>query len=502
MLNFLRKKGNIKKIMWGLAILIVPAFVLWGSGSAIRSKGLPKYAGRIFGRKVSFRQYEQALLACRNQGLLMYGDKFTQVAKYLNLENQAWEQLILLHRARLERIRVSNQEVVDTIRAMALFQEEGKFSQEKYNILLDYVFRTNPRDFEEQIRELLMIERLTDKVTQDVDLSDEEIEKAYQEDYEKATAEYILIEPQNFTEQIHLSYEELQEYYANYKEHFQKPEQVNVEYVGLYFEQGQEEEKDAKEEDAEESKQALEERLWEIADQMEEAESFETVAAEHQLEVKETGFFARQEAIPEIGLSYEFSNTAFSLEIGELSNIIETPQGYFIIKVKGKRESYIPPLEEVKEKLKLALVEEKSWEIAKTEGGKTLSQIKELIQKENLSFLKAAEKLSLEVKQTEEFTRTSYIAGIGQSGEFAQGAFSLNSGEVSNLITVPNGYAILSLKDIVPIDQEKFAQEKEVYSQRVLARKKASYFKDWMDNLKESANLVSNLDKLKQQPSP
>ena len=51
LLKFLRKKKNMKLIIWGLAILIIPAFVLWGAGAS-RNKGKgPNYAGKIFNRK-------------------------------------------------------------------------------------------------------------------------------------------------------------------------------------------------------------------------------------------------------------------------------------------------------------------------------------------------------------------------------------------------------------------------------------------------------------------
>ncbi len=145
MLRFLRKRGNMKKIMWTLAILIIPAFVLWGSGSSIRSKGLPKYAGKIFGKKISLRQYEASLLAFRNQALLVYGEDFDKVAKFLDLDKEAWERLILLYQAKKERVKVTDEEVINFIEKLPLFQKEGRFNRERYNILLDYAFRTSPR---------------------------------------------------------------------------------------------------------------------------------------------------------------------------------------------------------------------------------------------------------------------------------------------------------------------------------------------------------------------
>lgn len=540
MLRFLRKKGNLKKIMWGLAILIIPAFVLWGSGSSIRSKDLPKYAGRIFGKKVSFRQYDAALRACRNQALLIYGEELSKIAKFLDLDKQTWERLILLYQAKKEKIRVLDEELIGFIERLPFFQKDGAFSQKRYNIILDYVFRTDPRDFEEQIREMLQVGKLKDKVIEKVKLTDEEIKEAYQRENEKAQVLYVFIDPQKFKQEIHAGYEELQDYYQNHKMEFLKPEQVNVQYIALYFDQAPPEvevseeqiqnyyqqhpeefarndEKDKvslkpleevnaqirKKLIQDQVKELLEDKIWQISESIGEGpESFEQAARSSQLEVKETDFFGPQQVIPEVGLSFEFLNTAFALKVGEVSNVIETPKGYFIIRVKEKKESHVPPLDEIKEKVEEAVVRQKSWELAKEQGQKLLGQIKELIQKEKLSFLKATEKLALTVEETEKFTRSSYISGIGQSATFTQTAFALGTGEVSELITIPNGYCILSLESIIPVEDEKFAQEKEEFTKKLLAKRQELSFSIWLARLKQRANLVNNVEKLKRLKNP
>ncbi len=540
MLRFLRKRGNIKKIMWALVILIIPAFVLWGGGSSIRSRGLPKYAGEIFGKKISFRRYEASLSACRNQALLIYGDNFNKVAKFLDLEESAWERLILLYQAKKERIKVSDKEVIGLIERLPLFQKEGRFDRGRYNILLDYAFRASPRDFEEQIREALKIDKLKAQLLKKVSLAGEEIEKAYKTENEKAKALYIFVDPQKFTEEIHPSYDEMQHYYQSHKTEFERPEQVNAQYIALYFDQAYfevnvtEEEirnyyrehsqqfsvKDAKGKESatplEEAKAQIIERLtqdkrrviledkaWQISDDIAgNAALFKEVAKKNQLEVKETGFFGPRQVIPEIGLSYEFLNTAFSLKIGEISDVIETPKGYFIIKLKEKKEGYIPALEEIKEKVEQAFVKQKSWQLAKNRGEELLSQIRELMQEEKLNFPKAAEKLSLTVKETGEFSRTGYISGIGQSQEFSRAAFAQKRGGLGDLIAAPNGYCILSLKEIIPVEEEKFVQEKEEFAKKLLERKRENFYKIWLINLKKKANLVSNIGELKKQPVP
>lgn len=492
MLHFLRKKGNIKKIMWALAAIIVPAFVLWGAGSSIRSGSGPKYAGRIFGKKVSFGQYQASLRAFRNQALLIYGEEFSRMAEFLNLEKEAWVRLILLYQAKKEKIKVSNEEVIAFIQKLPLFQKGGLFDQGRYSTLLDYAFRVSPREFEEEIREALKIDKLKNKVIDKISLTDEEVKNVYKNENEKASVFYVLIGPEKFEKQIHLSHGELEDYHLIHRSEFKKPEQVNVQYISLYF---------SKEELLQdELKVALEDKIWQISDEIQDGVvSFEEAAKKYEMPVKETGFFAPQEVIPDIGLSYEFLNAAFSLKVGRVSKVIETSKGYLIIKAQEKKEAYLAELEESKDKVEQALIEQKSRQLAKDEARNILSQVKKMIDEESLSFSKAVEKLNLTVQETEEFTRSGYISGIGQAPGFNQAAFGLEPGEMSEVIAVAGGYCILSLKGVTPIEEEKFIEERADFAKALLVRKKDIYYRIWLRKLEKQAKLIDNIAKFKKQ---
>ena len=112
MLKKLRKKKTAKKIWIILIVLIMPAFVLWGFGSFIRGKQDSPYLGIIFGRKISFLEYKDALDAVRNQAIIQFGDNFQEIEKNLNLESQAWERLLLLAEAKKRKISASDREVI------------------------------------------------------------------------------------------------------------------------------------------------------------------------------------------------------------------------------------------------------------------------------------------------------------------------------------------------------------------------------------------------------
>ena len=86
MLKLLRKK--MKLILWITTILVVPTFVVWGTMVRFGEKRGPAYAGIIFGRKVSFDEYSQTFREVDQQNRRMYGDNYSQFAKFINLEEQ------------------------------------------------------------------------------------------------------------------------------------------------------------------------------------------------------------------------------------------------------------------------------------------------------------------------------------------------------------------------------------------------------------------------------
>ena len=140
-------------------ILIIPAFILWGVPNRTKGK---KYAGTISGRKVSWAEYYKSLRACEHQAILTYtltgtgGDKYQEKRKDLKLEEQAWQRLILLDKAKREGIKIEDKEVIAAIKKIPVFQDEQGFSKERYNQILEYL-RIEPRQFEEEIRETLKI---------------------------------------------------------------------------------------------------------------------------------------------------------------------------------------------------------------------------------------------------------------------------------------------------------------------------------------------------------
>lgn len=67
------------------------------------------------------------------------------------------------------------------------------------------------------------------------------------------------------------------------------------------------------------------------------------------------GFFPRGKMTP------NFEQAAFALKAGEISEVIQTPYGYHIIKVEEKKPAQEPNFELEREEIKKTLVQQKTW---------------------------------------------------------------------------------------------------------------------------------------------
>ncbi len=451
-LKKLRNKKTAKKVWIILAILVVPAFVLWGSGSLIRSKQEPTYAGKIFGRRISFLEYKDAMDAAKNSAIMQFGDNFSEIKKYLNLEAQAWDRLILLGEAKNRRIRASDKEVIELIQSYPVFQRRGQFVNKQYSEILQYVFRASPRNFEEQTRQNLMLSKLYKQVTDSVNLADKEIREEYQKLNAEVSLYYIAAVPSDFTNGLNPGEEEVKDYFAKNSLNFKLPVSFNMNYIVL----------------------ESEDKIKEASLDINKNADLTKIAKGLGLAVKETGFFSPTDPIPGIGWSPEILNLISKLQIGQFTPPIKADKYYYVFQLKERKESYIPDFEKVKDKVKEALIKDESEKIAKEKIEESLKELKEQYrQNPKLADLnKAAKEHGLKYDSTALFKYGSYIEGIGASDSFWLAAEKLKKDESSDIITMPSGFYIVKIKNRVNVDEKKFESEKEEFRQKGVSQKK------------------------------
>ncbi len=479
MLKILRQKKRAQKIILSIMVgVMVFAFVLWGAGAWKQSSKESNYAGVVFGRRVSNPEFRKIRLSCLNDLKFRFGENYNVLLQFVDLNNQAWIKLILLEQAKKQKIAASNQEVVDEIASNPLFSKDGKFNQDTYGRIIRYFLGSQPREFEEQTRNNLIIRKLYVQATKDVTLTDTEVLEAYKKDNETLSVHYIQTNSKNFLSDIKISEDELKDYYQKNSSQFKRPPTVKIEYIGIDY--------------PPDSKEAqmigISERMNNIHSKIKKSSELKSLAGDNVIH-KESGFFASDEPLEGIE-SEEFYKYAFSLGAGQVSPVIKTLKGVYILKVLQKKDPYIPELTEARPKAEEALKLIKAKEEAVKKAEDYRNKIDGYLKNDQaINLKKAAELLGVELKTTPAFKRDQAIPEADIDISVLNSAFTLKPGEISPILEGAKSIFIVEQDKFTGIDQEKFKQDKETFSDNLLERKKQNAFNSLQSELIAKANL-------------
>ncbi len=169
------------------------------------------------------------------------------------------------------------------------------------------------------------------------------------EEFKGTVADSVLV--QSLVEQqirpgVEVSDQQVADFYEENPQMFQRPEQVRARHILMSVQQGADDETKA---DAKTRAAAARERAVS-------GEDFAALATELSEGPSapnggDLGFFSADRMVA------PFSEAAFALQPGEISQVVETQFGYHVIKVEERREASTQSLEEVREPLRNALVE-------------------------------------------------------------------------------------------------------------------------------------------------
>ncbi len=465
MVKALHNKRTQKMVWIVLAILILPAFIFWGINSTVREQKAPDSMGKISGAKVSFLEFREAIEATRNALTIQFGDNIRELEKILDLESRAWERLVLLHEAKRRKIKVSDQEVVESIQKNPIFLKKGIFDNFTYNQMLKYVFRAQPRSFEEQTRQNLMIYKLFNLATMDVRLKDNEIKDAYRKENEKISLDYIAGVPVELEKEINPTDRELKEYYDKNTLDFKLPLSFNLEYLKLDSQN----------------------KVNDIFSRLEKGDDFLKIAQDLNIQVIETGAFNQTDPIPGIGQSEQLIEMFSKAKQGQVMPAFLINEQNYIIRMKERRDAFIPDFENAKTKVKEVVLKNKAKILAREKIEKALKKLKEIYitNPKALNFDNTAREFGLKSSTTDLFKAESYLENIGKTTELFKQAMQLKENEFSPVIEMPSGLYIIKVKIFVPVDEKKFEEEKESFTKNLLAQKKEEFFLGFLQGLKQ-----------------
>jgi peptidyl-prolyl cis-trans isomerase D len=212
----------------------------------------------------------------------------------------------------------------------------------------------------------------------------------------------------------------------------------------------------------------------------------ETVAQPRGLTVGESAPFARNEPISGLGMAPAVAEQAFTMNQGEVSDTIRTPQGFAFITVTGVEAERVPQLEEVSARVRQDLIRSKAVDTARQRAAAVAPKLR------SGKFEAAAKAAGLEVRSTELIARGSPIGDAGISPEIDAVAFELEAGAVSEPITTGQGAAIVRVVERQDVTGEEIAAGRQQLRDEMLNERRNRFFAAYMARARENMRIQQN----------
>jgi peptidyl-prolyl cis-trans isomerase D len=460
--------------------------------------------------------YDQMLEAYQRQ----FGNRLDEkLIQSLNLKKQALDEIIhrrlLLQEAARLNFQVPDKELLSVIQQQPAFQRNGRFDPRVYErVLMNN--RMTPEIFEERQKQELLMEKIQGFYLGGLKVSEAEALEAYKWLNEKVSLEYVVFKPEEYSN-IKVSEEEIQAYFSEHKNVYEIPPVVKIQYllfdfkvfeatatvseedVLTYFDLNKQDFATPKKVKArhilfevgpDAEPEVIEEARKKATDVLAQAKSgkdFAKLAEKYSDDPGsrekggDLGFFTKDRMVK------PFSEAAFSMKTGEISDLVRSPFGWHIIKIEAIQEAKKPVLSEVSEEIKARLAKDAGKSMA-------LDRAEEIYEACYAagSISDVAKTNQLILHQTEFFSQDGPVKGIKEAKKFAETAFALAEDGVSEPLELSDGYyiiqpmakepaAIPALESITEMVRQDLIQAKK----KDLAKKGAEEF---LNVLKEGAS--------------
>ncbi len=206
---------------------------------------------------------------------------------------------------------------------------------------------------------------------------------------------------------------------------------------------------------------------------------------EEGLSLERTGFFGKNSFVPGIGRSLRLVAGAFDNDVGYIPEPYENERSIFALALAEMRESGVPPLEEVRARIQSDLLRERRITAATQRLEAILARIRE-----GASFAEAAD--TLNVVEPQPFTREGFVPGVGSRNEFVYAAFATSVGQMTDVVTTPQGAYLIEILERTAVDNAGFEAERESLREELSNRKQAQLYGDWFQHVQDAAKIVDN----------
>jgi len=526
MIRFLQSPGKVKKyLLGGLLVFISITMLLYlipQGGSNIT--GQPNILARVGDDNITIEDVaRRAEEFQRSQGRQIPPAMMPQLVDYMITDRA---QLLQAQRLGL---RVSDAELKDELQHGPLSTyifPDGRFvGQEKYQNFVTQQLQSSVEHFEEQERNYILQRKLTALVTSNISVTPADIEREYQRQNLKVKLQYAVVSLADLSKQITVSEPEIKAYYQSHKSQYENsvPEKRKAKYavidvgklaageqispselLGYYNQhksefQQQEEIKashilikteagpDGKVSAAADA--AARKKAEDILKKLRAGANFEELAKKESddkasaINGGSLGFFQRGSMVP------EFEKAAFSLNKGQISDLVKTQYGYHIIRVDDKHQAGTPSIEQVKEKIEPFLKQQK----AQREAEALANSVQSEAGSQGLDA--AAAKHALPVVTSDWFARGDSLPGLGTAPEFMQAIFSAQEKSPPQSVGTQLGYVVFQVTGVKPPATPTFAEIRSQVESQFKTEKAAGMLEQKAAQISDRARALHDLKK-------
>jgi len=378
MLGVLRKNSKHWLVITLVGIGVFGMAFFFGASN--EKTTLPTWAAKVEGETISLRALNNIYAMQVDRIKSQYPEIDEKMLENLNYKEKILSDLVLnkLLSINAKKIGfiVSDEELKDTIINTSMFHKNNKFDLDYYKGFLAYSGYSSS-EFENSFKSDALNVKLKELISESVKISDKELELFYIMENEKLNIDIVelkidenLIKIKDDDIDNYLKTEagmkKVKTYYVDNNEKYKEKEKVRARHILSKIEQNFTLEQKL------DKKKKLEELLSIIN-----IDNFSELASIHsddgsKVNGGDLNYFTRGQMVK------PFEDTAFSLNVGEISNIIETEFGYHIILVDDKKPERIVNFEEVKNEIALNFFKEEEKNRIKNEKINSTLNIKNL----------------------------------------------------------------------------------------------------------------------------
>jgi len=215
---------------------------------------------------------------------------------------------------------------------------------------------------------------------------------------------------------------------------------------------------------------------------------FEDVAkTDERVSYGTTDFFDRKGSVKDIGRNGTFIKGAFDTEAGSLSDVLELPRGFYIVKPLEKKAPDVMPFKDALQKLKKEYISKKSKDIARENAKK----FRDDVVNKAKDFEKTAKEYKAEVK-TKSFTRAELRRTINSTDKADEQIFNMKKDGVSGVIESVRGSYVVKVVEKLGADMSSFEKKKQSIIERIKRNEQEKVFSVWLAGVRSKTKIEKN----------